>query len=113
MTPTRKVLALGLIMGLAAYTAPVRACAQDTPQVIKITASEALHSARRKTMWMKKCTSSRSLLQAMVRRLRPPYVRHRGCSRGCRQQWARRRERTALARPDRYSSGVQGNKPAS
>jgi cytochrome c oxidase subunit II len=40
MTPTRKVLALGLIMGLAAYTAPVRACAQDTPQVIKITASK-------------------------------------------------------------------------
>jgi cytochrome c oxidase subunit II len=40
MTPTRKVLALGLIMGLAAYTAPVRARAQDAPQVIKITASK-------------------------------------------------------------------------
>jgi cytochrome c oxidase subunit II len=40
MTPTKKVLALGLIMGLAAYTAPLRARAQDAPQVIKITASK-------------------------------------------------------------------------
>ena len=39
MTPTRKVLALGLMMGLAAYTAPVCAHAQDA-QVIKITASK-------------------------------------------------------------------------
>ena len=40
MTPTRKILALGLILGLAAYTAPLRARAQDAPQVIKITASK-------------------------------------------------------------------------
>jgi cytochrome c oxidase subunit 2 len=40
MTLTRKILALGLIMGLAAYTAPARAHAQEAPQVIKITASK-------------------------------------------------------------------------
>src|ERR1700751_540287 len=40
MTPTRKVLALGLIMGLAAYIAPVCARAEEGPQIIKITASK-------------------------------------------------------------------------
>lgn len=40
MTPTRKILALGLITGLGLWTAPVRARAQAAPQVITITASK-------------------------------------------------------------------------
>jgi cytochrome c oxidase subunit 2 len=40
MTPSRKVLALGLITGLGLWTAPVRARAQAAPQVITITASK-------------------------------------------------------------------------
>ena len=40
MTPTRKILALGLITGLGLWTAPVRARAQAVPQVITIAASK-------------------------------------------------------------------------
>src|SRR5260370_9425263 len=40
MTPTRKILALGLITGLGLWTAPVRARAQAGPQVITITPSK-------------------------------------------------------------------------
>jgi cytochrome c oxidase subunit 2 len=40
MTQTRKLLALGLIMGLATSTVPIRARAEEGPQVIKITASK-------------------------------------------------------------------------
>jgi len=40
MTLTRKLLALGLIMGLATSTVPIRARAEEGPQVIKITASK-------------------------------------------------------------------------
>jgi cytochrome c oxidase subunit II len=40
MTPTRKILALGLITGLGLWTAPVRARAQAAPQVITISASK-------------------------------------------------------------------------
>jgi cytochrome c oxidase subunit 2 len=40
MTPTRKVLALGLITGLALTTLRIGAHAQAAPQIVKITASK-------------------------------------------------------------------------
>jgi cytochrome c oxidase subunit 2 len=40
MTPTKKLVVFGLVMGLATYTCPTHAHAGDGAQVVKITASK-------------------------------------------------------------------------